>query len=186
MDKRIADQLHRITKSIERLTRGTCLEGIFVESSDSQDADRVAFRAIAPDGSEPFPSYAILLEGLEGWSDASLDERLFQSCSMAVQGLLNRPTSTEELVEEPASQSSEPGRELGDCDECRQLRGWTDFLRDSLFMISQQSKQLSGRKSTEDAEAFRALLRTYTQLHSDLAEITRKFSQHKRTHSLFQ
>src|ERR1700761_1014589 len=97
MDPRIAHQFRRIVESVARLTAGTPIEGTVVTWRQSEEPDRLAFTTTAPNGSEPFHGFrGILLCALEGWTDESLDHRLYASAYAPVQALLNRPAQVDQ------------------------------------------------------------------------------------------
>jgi hypothetical protein len=92
MDKRVDIQFARIVRSVDRLTRGTPLEGTVVRLRRSMDSERLAFCVFSPTGPELVHVYrGILLRGLESWTDHSLDQRLYDSSNPAVRHLLNVP-----------------------------------------------------------------------------------------------
>jgi hypothetical protein len=90
------EQLGRIAASVTRLTFGTVFEELSVELPDSEQRERLSFSAATPHGAELFNCHkGILLQGLDSWTDGSLDLRLYDCCEPVVRHLLNEPQRVE-------------------------------------------------------------------------------------------
>jgi hypothetical protein len=92
------EQLGRIAASVKRLTLGTVFEATSVELIHSDRRERFNFSAATPHGVELFNCYkGILVQGLDSWTDESLDLRLYDCCEPVVRHLLNKPQKGENM-----------------------------------------------------------------------------------------
>jgi hypothetical protein len=190
MDKRSAQQLDRVVASIQRLTFGTPFEGTRVLRRNSTHKDRLRFDVITPKSDHLLDSYhGVLIPALEGWTDESLDRRLYESASTPVRHLLNKPGGEEpgpidqprELQDADVSSRYLSEYQVLACPECqeifREIKMHLTCLRETAKMGSNLSRDLTFGGLGE----FTDLLTQYLQLREEVEHLGARLAIHRRS-----
>jgi hypothetical protein len=173
-------QLERIVASVKRLTLGTVFDGTVVQPEVSEDSERLKFSAITPNGGPLFNFYTgILIHAVEGWTDESLDHRLYESSEPIFRHVLNKPDGISSVASE-VDGSCESG--FTGCQVCHEIALVINSRLACLDEISGRATRLSVDRSLENSDELSCLLKWHPKVHEELQRLQSALSIHLQSH----
>jgi hypothetical protein len=198
MMQQVADQLNRVKDSIRRLTQDTPLQGTSVSLGESAGRDRLNFRTLTPGGDQLIDCYqGVLLDALEGWTDSSLDRRMYEASDIMLRRLLNRPAGVDPTgyEEEPVTASpdcfdlqadGQPPPRVSGCHTCQELHQEIQNRLLRLQATMRRGTSISRNRCRSSADEFIDLLSDHLHIQHELRMLHRTLAFHRQNHSLEQ